>query len=191
MMHISAQTEQEVQQLVHEEVGDDEEGQQVCPICLDTPDLAEAAAVHGCGHTYCGMALLVLGWLLTKATSDPALTTIPCFILHTVTCILRWASCKDKGATCPQCKSSFTHVVTHRKPSGTLQDFASNVSVAELLDSCWFAYHKRVCVGHWMWAARNSTQQWFAFGDMMSTFLASSPSTHTANGQGQSTCDAS
>lgn len=80
----------------------------------------------------------------------------------TVTCILRWASRKDNGATCPQCKAGFTHVVTHRKPSGTLIDFPEAVAVADLLDSCWFAYHKRVrrtCIAHCCTLLHNAPQQ--------------------------------
>lgn len=32
----------------------EDDGQHLCPICLDSPELAEVAALHGCGHTYCG-----------------------------------------------------------------------------------------------------------------------------------------
>ncbi|KAF3509317.1 hypothetical protein F2Q69_00000812 [Brassica cretica] len=63
--------------------------------------------VKGCEHTYC------------------------------VTCILRWASCKE-SPTCPQCKHPFDFLSVHRTLDGSIEDFLFEESVCLLLRASWF-----------------------------------------------------
>ncbi|CAN8299440.1 unnamed protein product [Cochlearia groenlandica] len=78
-----------------------------CAICLDTIPLQETAMVKGCEHAYC------------------------------VTCILRWASYKEKP-TCPQCKHPFDFLNVHRALDGSIEDFMFEESVCLLLRASWF-----------------------------------------------------
>ncbi|CAA7039844.1 unnamed protein product [Microthlaspi erraticum] len=78
-----------------------------CAICLNTIPLQETAMVKGCEHAYC------------------------------VTCILRWASCKEKP-TCPQCKHPFDFLNVHRTLDGSVEDFMFEESVCLLLRASWF-----------------------------------------------------
>ncbi|KAL0709418.1 hypothetical protein Bca4012_016396 [Brassica carinata] len=78
-----------------------------CAICLDTIPLQETAMVKGCEHAYC------------------------------VTCILRWASYKEKP-TCPQCKHPFDFLNLHRALDGSVEDFMFEESVCLLLRASWF-----------------------------------------------------
>jgi len=78
-----------------------------CAICLDTIPLQETAMVKGCEHAYC------------------------------VTCILRWASYKEKP-TCPQCKLPFDFLNVHRALDGSVEDFMFEESVCLLLRASWF-----------------------------------------------------
>ncbi|CAH2072914.1 unnamed protein product [Thlaspi arvense] len=78
-----------------------------CAICLDTIPLQETAMVKGCEHAYC------------------------------VTCILRWASYKEKH-TCPQCKHPFDSLNVHRALDGSIEDFMFEESVCLLLRASWF-----------------------------------------------------
>ncbi|RID68357.1 hypothetical protein BRARA_C00521 [Brassica rapa] len=78
-----------------------------CAICLDTIPLQETAMVKGCEHAYC------------------------------VTCILRWASYKEKP-TCPQCKHPFDFLNVHRTLDGSVEDFMFEESVCLLLRASWF-----------------------------------------------------
>ncbi|KAH0931421.1 uncharacterized protein LOC103855973 [Brassica rapa] len=78
-----------------------------CAICLDTIPLQETAMVKGCEHAYC------------------------------VTCILRWASYKEKP-TCPQCKHPFDFLNVHRALDGSVEDFMFEESVCLLLRASWF-----------------------------------------------------
>ncbi|KAJ4908478.1 RING/U-box superfamily protein [Raphanus sativus] len=78
-----------------------------CAICLDTIPLQETAMVKGCEHAYC------------------------------VTCILRWASYKEKP-TCPQCKHPFDFLDLHRALDGSVEDFMFEESVCLLLRASWF-----------------------------------------------------
>ncbi|CAE6110294.1 unnamed protein product [Arabidopsis arenosa] len=78
-----------------------------CAICLSEIPLQETAMVKGCEHTYC------------------------------VTCILRWASCKE-SPTCPQCKHPFDFLSVHRALDGSIEDFLFEESVCLLLRASWF-----------------------------------------------------
>ncbi|KFK25505.1 hypothetical protein AALP_AA8G123400 [Arabis alpina] len=78
-----------------------------CAICLDTIPLQETAMVKGCEHAYC------------------------------VTCILRWASYKEKH-TCPQCNHPFDFLNVHRTLDGSVEDFMFEESVCLLLRASWF-----------------------------------------------------
>ncbi|KAH0931766.1 hypothetical protein HID58_008883, partial [Brassica napus] len=78
-----------------------------CAICLNAIPLQETAMVKGCEHTYC------------------------------VTCILRWASCKE-SPTCPQCKHPFDFLSVHRTLDGSIEDFLFEESVCLLLRASWF-----------------------------------------------------
>uniref|UniRef100_A0A1J3JPJ2 E3 ubiquitin-protein ligase ICP0 n=1 Tax=Noccaea caerulescens TaxID=107243 RepID=A0A1J3JPJ2_NOCCA len=78
-----------------------------CAICLNTIPLQETAMVKGCEHAYC------------------------------VTCILRWASYKEKP-TCPQCKHPFDFLNVHRTLDGSVEDFMFEESVCLLLRASWF-----------------------------------------------------
>ncbi|KAI4383700.1 hypothetical protein MLD38_009506 [Melastoma candidum] len=79
----------------------------ICAICLDKISLQETALVKGCDHTYC------------------------------VTCILRWASCKEHP-TCPQCKHPFDFLDVHRSLDGSIHDYMFEESVCLLLRASWF-----------------------------------------------------
>ncbi|XP_010454216.1 PREDICTED: uncharacterized protein LOC104736009 isoform X2 [Camelina sativa] len=78
-----------------------------CAICLSEIPLQETAMIKGCEHTYC------------------------------VTCILRWASCKE-SPTCPQCKNPFDFLSVHRALDGSIEDFLFEESVCLLLRASWF-----------------------------------------------------
>ncbi|CAJ1964984.1 unnamed protein product [Sphenostylis stenocarpa] len=79
----------------------------ICAICLDKIVLQETALVKGCEHAYC------------------------------VTCILRWATYREK-VTCPQCKHPFEFLNVHRSLDGSIQDFMFEESVCLLLRASWF-----------------------------------------------------
>ncbi|KAI4385394.1 hypothetical protein MLD38_003426 [Melastoma candidum] len=79
----------------------------ICAICLDKIVLQDTALVKGCEHTYC------------------------------VTCILRWASCKE-NPTCPQCKHPFNFLNVHRSLDGSIHDYMFEESVCLLLRASWF-----------------------------------------------------
>lgn len=79
----------------------------VCAICLEKIVLQETALVKGCEHAYC------------------------------VTCILRWASCKERP-TCPQCKHPFDFLNVHRSLDGSIRDYMFEESVCLLLRATWF-----------------------------------------------------
>lgn len=79
----------------------------ICAICLDKIVLQETALVKGCEHAYC------------------------------VTCILRWATYREK-VTCPQCKHPFEFLNVHRSLDGSLQDYMFEESVCLLLRASWF-----------------------------------------------------
>ena len=79
----------------------------ICAICLNKMVLEEMALVKGCEHAYC------------------------------VTCILRWASYKEKP-TCPQCKHPFEFLNIHRALDGSLHDYMFEESVCLLLRAAWF-----------------------------------------------------
>ncbi|KAL7227264.1 hypothetical protein ACSBR1_022174 [Camellia fascicularis] len=91
------------------------EGQQVgcenhhgiCAICLNKIVLQETALVKGCEHSYC------------------------------VTCILRWATYREKP-TCPQCKHPFEFLNVHRSLDGSIHDYMYEESVCLLLRASWF-----------------------------------------------------
>ncbi|XP_011090171.1 uncharacterized protein LOC105170929 isoform X1 [Sesamum indicum] len=78
-----------------------------CAICLDQIELHESATIKGCEHAYC------------------------------VTCILRWASYKQKP-TCPQCKTPFEFLNIHRSLDGRVYDYTFEESVCLLLRASWF-----------------------------------------------------
>ncbi|KAF7120861.1 hypothetical protein RHSIM_Rhsim13G0210600 [Rhododendron simsii] len=78
-----------------------------CAICLSKIVLEEAALVKGCEHAYC------------------------------VTCILRWATYREKP-TCPQCKHPFEFLNVHRSLDGSLHDYMYEESVCLLLRASWF-----------------------------------------------------
>lgn len=69
--------------------------------------LQETALIKGCEHAYC------------------------------VTCILRWATYKEK-ATCPQCKHPFESLDVHRSLDGSIHDYLHEESVCLLLRAPWF-----------------------------------------------------
>ncbi|XP_031402400.1 uncharacterized protein LOC116211981 isoform X1 [Punica granatum] len=80
---------------------------EVCAICLDKIELEETALIKGCEHAYC------------------------------VTCILRWATYKEKP-TCPQCKHPLEFLNVHRSLDGSLHDYMLEESVCLLLRAMWF-----------------------------------------------------
>ncbi|CAN8236636.1 unnamed protein product [Cochlearia groenlandica] len=108
---LSLQHQDDEKKVVEEEVGNDglSFGNHggCCAICLDNIPLQETAMVKGCEHAYC------------------------------VTCILRWASYKEKP-TCPQCKHPFESLNVHRALDGRLEDFMFEESVCLLLRALWF-----------------------------------------------------
>ncbi|CAA6654037.1 unnamed protein product [Spirodela intermedia] len=75
----------------------------ICAICLEKIVLQETALVKGCEHAYC------------------------------VTCILRWASYRDRNPTCPQCKLPFAFLIIHRTLDGCIRDFMFEESICLLL----------------------------------------------------------
>ncbi|XP_052209804.1 uncharacterized protein LOC127813088 isoform X2 [Diospyros lotus] len=79
----------------------------VCAICLNKIVLEETALIKGCEHSYC------------------------------VTCILRWATYREKP-TCPQCKFPFEFLNVHRSLDGSLHDYMYEESVCLLLRAPWF-----------------------------------------------------
>ncbi|XP_027343217.1 uncharacterized protein LOC113855782 [Abrus precatorius] len=79
----------------------------ICAICLDKIVLQETALVKGCEHAYC------------------------------VTCILRWATYREK-VTCPQCKCPFEFLNVHRTLDGSIEDYMFEESVCLLLRASWF-----------------------------------------------------
>ncbi|KAA8550161.1 hypothetical protein F0562_001823 [Nyssa sinensis] len=79
----------------------------ICAICLNEIVLQETALVKGCEHSYC------------------------------VTCILRWATYRDKP-TCPQCKNPFEFLNIHRSLDGSIHDYMFEESVCLLLRASWF-----------------------------------------------------
>ncbi|XP_050283817.1 uncharacterized protein LOC126723882 [Quercus robur] len=79
----------------------------ICAVCLNQIVLEETALVKGCEHAYC------------------------------VTCILRWASYREK-ATCPQCKHPFEFLNVHRALDGSINDYMFEESVCLLLRATWF-----------------------------------------------------
>ncbi|CAA7388500.1 unnamed protein product [Spirodela intermedia] len=80
----------------------------ICAICLEKIVLQETALVKGCEHAYC------------------------------VTCILRWASYRDRNPTCPQCKLPFAFLIIHRTLDGCIRDFMFEESICLLLRAQWF-----------------------------------------------------
>ncbi|ESQ41198.1 hypothetical protein EUTSA_v10014482mg [Eutrema salsugineum] len=60
-----------------------------------------------------------------------------CEHAYCVTCILRWASYKEKP-TCPQCKHPFDFLNVHRALDGSVEDFMFEESVCLLLRASWF-----------------------------------------------------
>ncbi|XP_047322379.1 uncharacterized protein LOC124926229 [Impatiens glandulifera] len=78
-----------------------------CAICLNKIALQETALVKGCDHAYC------------------------------VTCILRWATYKEKP-TCPQCKHPFESLSVHRYLDGSIHDYMMEESVCLLVRASWF-----------------------------------------------------
>ncbi|PSR90139.1 hypothetical protein CEY00_Acc30337 [Actinidia chinensis var. chinensis] len=79
----------------------------ICAICLNKIVLQETALVKGCEHAYC------------------------------VTCILRWATYKERP-TCPQCKHPFEFLNVHRSLDGSIHDYMYEESVCLLLRASWF-----------------------------------------------------
>jgi len=79
----------------------------ICAICLNLIVLQETALVKGCEHAYC------------------------------VTCILRWATYREKP-TCPQCKHPFEFLNVHRSLDGSIYDYMFEESVCLLLRATWF-----------------------------------------------------
>ncbi|CAL5353993.1 unnamed protein product [Camellia sinensis] len=79
----------------------------ICAICLNKIVLQETALVKGCEHAYC------------------------------VTCILRWATYREKP-TCPQCKHPFEFLNVHCSLDGSIHDYMYEESVCLLLRASWF-----------------------------------------------------
>ncbi|KAI6685456.1 hypothetical protein NL676_031369 [Syzygium grande] len=93
-----------------------------CAICLEKIALQETALVKGCEHAYC------------------------------VTCILRWASCKERP-TCPQCKHPFDFLNVHRSLDGSIRDYMFEESVYDEDDDLEEAYFNspNVRIGNRRW----------------------------------------
>lgn len=53
-------------------------------------------------------------------------------------CIVHWASLKDDNAKCPQCKTTFSEVISYRNLDGTLQEFPIQNPVCLIRRAGWF-----------------------------------------------------
>ncbi|KAK6925535.1 Zinc finger, RING-type [Dillenia turbinata] len=107
MREISIQEQGEIEAKRDTVEGKGCESHGTCAICLDDIDLQEIALVKGCEHAYC------------------------------VTCILRWATYREKP-TCPQCKYPFEFLNVHRSLDGSINDYMFEESVCLLLRASWF-----------------------------------------------------
>ncbi|KAK6936935.1 Zinc finger, RING-type [Dillenia turbinata] len=108
MNEISIQEQGEIEAKTSAIEGKVCESHGTCAICLDDIDLREIALVKGCEHAYC------------------------------VTCILRWATYREKP-TCPQCKHPLEFLNVHRSLDGSINDYMFEESVCLLLRASWFS----------------------------------------------------
>ncbi|PSR86779.1 hypothetical protein CEY00_Acc32404 [Actinidia chinensis var. chinensis] len=107
LANLSVQEQREMQSTGEVEKVACENHHGICAICLNKIMLQETALVKGCEHAYC------------------------------VTCILRWATYKERP-TCPQCKHPFDFLNVHRSLDGSIHDYMYEESVCLLLRASWF-----------------------------------------------------
>ncbi|XP_057480909.1 uncharacterized protein LOC130767875 [Actinidia eriantha] len=107
LANLSIQEQREIQSTGKVEKMACENHHGICAICLNKIVLQETALVKGCEHAYC------------------------------VTCILRWATYKERP-TCPQCKHPFEFLNVHRSLDGSIHDYMYEESVCLLLRASWF-----------------------------------------------------
>ncbi|KAK4408310.1 hypothetical protein Sango_0412000 [Sesamum angolense] len=107
-----------------------------CAICFNSIELEETATVKA---KFLGLELIVVCLELSLENKTHAIVVIInwCFSLFSLTCILRWASYKQKP-TCPQCKTPFEFLNIHRSLDGRVYDYMFEESVCLLLRASWF-----------------------------------------------------